>query len=254
MAIKAILFDLDGTLSRHVSRPDWDVVTLLQVSALEPHCDRLGFGDLNLDAVIRRFWAVFSALYPEPDLHSELPLEERRWTDGPIALRSVLAEFGAACPDDEAVCLWEALNSVPWRARHLHLYDDAVPTAQALQAAGYRLGVATARALSAAVVAQELREQGMPEIFEVIATSGEVGYRKPHPLVFASAARLLSVQPERTLVVGDSYELDIVPAASLGMIPVLKLNERAPNPRWVLAREQIPSLAALLKVDLLFRP
>jgi HAD superfamily hydrolase (TIGR01549 family) len=236
-----------------VSRPDWDAVTLLQATALAPHCHRLGFGHLDLDDVVRHFWAAFAVLYPEPDLHPDLPLEERRWTDGPHALRNILAEFGVVCPDDEAVGLWEALNSMPWRARHLHLYEDAVSTLQALRAAGYRLGVATARALSAAVVAQELREQGMPEIFEVIATSGEVGYRKPHPLVFASAARQLGVQAERALVVGDSYESDIVPAASLGMIPVLKLNERAPNPRWVLTHEQIPSLAALLELDLLRR-
>ncbi len=80
-----------------------------------------------------------------------------------------------------------------------------------------------------------------------------MGYRKPHPLVFESALRQLDLQPDQAVVVGDSYEWDIVPAASLGMIPVLKLNERAPDPRWVLARYQIPSLAALLQLELLRR-
>lgn len=253
MRIEAVLFDLDDTLSRHVGRPDWDAVTLLQAASLAPHCDRLGFGHLDLGAVVRRFWATFAAFYPEPDLHPDLPLEERRWTDGPGALRNVLAEFGAGCPEDAAVGLWEALNGMPWRARHLHLYQDAVSTVQALRARGFRLGIATARALSAGVVAQELREQGMPDLFDVIATSGEVGYRKPHPLVFTAAAERLGVRPERTLVVGDSYTLDIVPAASLGMVPVLKLNERAPDPRWVLARAQVPSLSDLLALELLRR-
>lgn len=37
------------------------------------------------------------------------------------------------------------------------------------------------------------------------------------------------------------------------MIPVLKLNERAPDPRWALARHQVPSLAALLELEILRR-
>jgi len=252
--IQVVLFDLDDTLTRHVGRPDWDAVTQLQAAALAPHCARLGLAHLDLDATIRRFWAAFAVAYPEPELHPDLPMEERRWSDGPSALRSVLTERGAMCADDDAICLWEALNSVPWRARYLHLYSDAVATVEALRSAGYRLGVVTARALSAAVVAGELREQGMPaEVFEVIVTSGEIGYRKPHPLILESAAWHLGVQAEQIVVVGDSYEWDIVPAASLGMIPVLKLNDRAPNPHWILARAQIPTLATLLDLDILRR-
>jgi HAD superfamily hydrolase (TIGR01549 family) len=251
VAIEAVLFDLDDTLSRHIASPDWDAVTALQVVALMPHGARLGFGHLDLGEVVRRFWVAFNDRYPDPDRFPDAPLEERRWSDGPIALRDTLAEYGVEYADDEVAGLWEALNSVPWRARHLHLYPDAVSTVQALSAAGYRLGVVTARPLSAAHVALELRDQGMPDLFEVIATSGEVGYRKPHPLVFEAAARRLGVEPGQTLVVGDSYESDIVPAASVGMIPVLKLNERAPDSRWVLAHAQIASLAALLDLEIL---
>ena len=100
-----------------------------------------------------------------------------------------------------------------------------------LSAAGYRLAVATARPQSAAIVARALRQMGLPDVFAAVATSGDAGYRKPHPLVFASAAEQIGVRPEQTVVVGDDYEKDIVPAASLGMIQVLKLNERAPDPR-----------------------
>jgi hypothetical protein len=37
------------------------------------------------------------------------------------------------------------------------------------------------------------------------------------------------------------------------MVPVLKLNDRTPDPRWALARAQIPSLAELLELDFLRR-
>lgn len=87
-------------------------------------------------------------------------------------------------------------------------------------------------------------------MFGAIVTAGEAGYRKPHPLVFEAAARQLGVRPEQAVIVGDDYERDIVPAASLGMIPVLKLNERAPDSRWLLAQYQVPTLGALLEMEL----
>jgi FMN phosphatase YigB (HAD superfamily) len=94
-----------------------------------------------------------------------------------------------------------------------------------------------------------LEQQGMPEVFSVIVTSGDEGYRKPHPCIFETALRHLNFQPNQVAVVGDSYEWDIVPAANLGLITVLKLNERRPDPSWVLAGYQVPSLAALLQLE-----
>ena len=142
---------------------------------------------------------------------------------------------------------------VPPSAKNHHLFADAVATALALSARGYRLAVATARPQSAAVTARELRELGLPDVFRAIVTAGEAGYRKPHPLIFESAARQLGVRPEQVVVIGDDYERDIVPAANLGIVPVLKLNERAPDPRWVLAQYQVPALSALLELKLLCR-
>lgn len=250
MTIQAVLFDLDDTLWRRTASPDWAAITALQVAELMPHCVRFGFGHLDLGTVVGRFWAAFDAAYPEPEGNPDAPMEELRWAQGPAAIRTTLAEYDVECTDDNAVCLWEALHTVPQRAFNYHLYPDAISTVQALSVAGYRLAVATARPLSAAVVARNLSEQGMPDIFAEIVTSGAVGYRKPHPLVFESAARQLGVEPENTVVVGDSYDEDIVPAAGLGMIPVLKLNEREPDPRWALAHFQIPSLAGLLQLKI----
>jgi HAD superfamily hydrolase (TIGR01509 family) len=253
VVIEAVIFDLDDTLCRWTAPIDWDAVTALQVSELTPHCERLGFGRLDLDEFVRRFWASYAAAYPGPGQHTDALLEERRWCDGPVAFQAHLAEYGVKCAEDDAVRLWEALWLVPPSAKNHHLFPDAVATVLALSDAGYRLAVATARPQSTAVTAWELRALGLPDVFAAIVAAGEVGYRKPHPLVLESAARQLGVRPEQALVVGDSYDYDIVPAAGLGMVPVLKLNERAPDPRWELAREQVPSLAALLELELLRR-
>jgi FMN phosphatase YigB (HAD superfamily) len=253
VAIEAVLFDLDDTLSRRTAPRDWNAITALQVAALTPHSVRLGFGHLDLDELVRRFWTSFDAAYPDPDGKPDAPIEELRWREGPTSIRNTLAEYGVACADDDAVCLWESLHEVPPGARNHHLYADAASTVCGLSAAGYRLGVVTARPESASIVAREIREQGLPDVFATIVTSGEVGYRKPHPLVLESALRELQLKPEHVVFVGDSYELDIVPAAGLGMIPVLKLNEREPDPCWVLAHHQVSCLAALLELEFLRR-
>lgn len=106
MAIEAVLFDLDDTLSRRTAPRDWNVVTALQVAQLAPHCERLGFGHLDLDAVVRRFWTSFDASYPDPDSHPEAPIEELRWREGSNAIRKTLAEYRVACAPDDANCLW----------------------------------------------------------------------------------------------------------------------------------------------------
>src|SRR5947208_515498 len=107
MAIEAVIFDLDDTLSRHVASPDWDLVTALQAAALVPHCAQLGFGHLDLDAAVRRFWPAYARRFPNTDLFPDAPLEERGWSDGPLALRDVLVECGAACTDSDALVLWK---------------------------------------------------------------------------------------------------------------------------------------------------
>lgn len=251
MPIQAVIFDLDDTLWRRTAPPDWAAITALQAAELLPHCVRLGLGHLNLSDVVSHLWVTFGAMYPESDGNPDAPMEELRWLHGPAAIRKTLAEYDVDCADDDAVSLWDALHTVPQQAFNYHLYPDAVSTVQALNVAGYRLAVATARPLSSEVVARNLHGQGMPDVFAVIATSGAVGYRKPHPLVFDSAASQLGVRPENAVVVGDSYKEDIVPAAGLGMVPVLKLNEREPDPEWVMSRYQISSLADLLQLEIL---
>jgi len=80
-------------------------------------------------------------------------------------------------------------------------------------------------------------------------TSVDVGFRKPHALVFETALRALGVRPEEAVMVGDSYEIDVVPAAALGLATVLKLNDHGPDPAFTLARHQISSLADLLRLS-----
>lgn len=61
-----------------------------------------------------------------------------------------------------------------------------------------------------------LKDFGIAKYFPKIIESAVVGVRKPDPKIFKLGVEALGCKPEETLVVGDSYRKDIVPADSIG--------------------------------------
>ena len=94
-----------------------------------------------------------------------------------------------------------------WAAcHHFSLYDDVLPSLQALRAKGLLIGLIsnTHRSLE--------NFQSHFELDDLIAgavSSREHGYNKPHPSIFRTALRLLPVAPGEALMVGDSFGHDI---------------------------------------------
>jgi FMN phosphatase YigB (HAD superfamily) len=185
------------------------------------------------------------------ELHAlSRPGEERRWLDAPYVLRRTLAEFGFSGAPEQVETIRSGLYSVPLRHFNVALFPDAATTVDRLHLAGFRLAIVTARPWSEALVRRELHDQGLPDVFEVVVTSGEVGQRKSDSAVLRVAVDRLGIPPERAVVVGDSYEEDVLPAVQIGAVAVLKGTDRSPDPRQPLARLRITSLADLLDLDL----
>lgn len=84
---------------------------------------------------------------------------------------------------------------------------------------GYRLGLLSnfTHAPAARVILDHL---GLTPLFQVILISGELGYRKPHPLVFHRLVKALGQEKERVLYIGDDPEPDIAGALEAGLRPV----------------------------------
>jgi putative hydrolase of the HAD superfamily len=61
---------------------------------------------------------------------------------------------------------------------------------------------------------------GLTPLFDVVLISGEVGYRKPHPLIFRRLIDQLGVQKNQILFVGDDSDADIIGAQQAGLQPV----------------------------------
>lgn len=61
-----------------------------------------------------------------------------------------------------------------------------------------------------------LEDFGVRKYFQAIIESAVMGIRKPDPRIFEHGVKALGLLPEETLVIGDSYRKDIVPAESIG--------------------------------------
>ena len=56
----------------------------------------------------------------------------------------------------------------------------------------------------------------MHTLFRHVVESAVVGVRKPDPAIFQLAANALQLPPSDIVVVGDSYEKDLLPARAIG--------------------------------------
>lgn len=61
-----------------------------------------------------------------------------------------------------------------------------------------------------------LEEFGLHKLFSAVMESAVVGVRKPDPEIFTLGVKALNMKPEETVVVGDSFTKDIIPASKAG--------------------------------------
>lgn len=93
------------------------------------------------------------------------------------------------------------------------IFDDVIPTLEALRSHGVPLAVISnwderLRGL--------LRKLNLDTYFEAFAISCEVGFPKPSQVIFRHAAAALDLRPDAILHVGDSFEMDVAGARAAG--------------------------------------
>lgn len=75
----------------------------------------------------------------------------------------------------------------------------------------------------------KLKNSRIDEFFETVTTSEEVGVKKPNPLVFHQALDKANTEPRKSVMIGDTFEADILGAEAVGM-QTLFYNYRKENP------------------------
>ncbi|MFV0392184.1 MAG: YjjG family noncanonical pyrimidine nucleotidase [Paludibacteraceae bacterium] len=75
---------------------------------------------------------------------------------------------------------------------------------------------------------RKLKNAGIEHYFDHVVLSEEAGALKPDPIIFQYAMNLNKSKPEEILMIGDSFDADIVGAVGVG-IDALFLNDRGIN-------------------------
>jgi len=202
--VRAVLFDLDGTLMDHDAA---------RVFGLSAHVATLMPG-LPGDELTRldEEWQRLEALHYDEYAAGRISFQEQRRR----RVRGLHDALGRPAPSAAAADAWFAgylgHYREAWRA-----FDDVLPALAALAQAfpGAALGIVTngegeaQRAKLAAI--------GVAERFPVVVASSEAGVSKPAAEIFALACEQLGVAPHEAAHVGDRLDLDAHGAAAAGL-------------------------------------
>jgi HAD superfamily hydrolase (TIGR01549 family) len=196
--IRAVLFDVDFTLAK--PGPD------LGPEGYERMGARYG---LTLDA--SRYDEARSRAFDELVRHPELEHNEEIWV---LFTERIIRGMGG---NDERAheCAVEMTNA--WEHAHnFELYEDVLPTLDALRGHGLKLALVsnTARDL-----ARFVAHHGLD--VDAALSSRTHGRVKPHASIFRAVLDQLAVQPSEAAMVGDTPEDDVEGARALGMLAFL---------------------------------
>ncbi len=170
--IRAVVFDLDGTLVDSAPDIAWSINRMLAEHALGP--------------------------LPVRDI-------ERLTGEGASVLVARALEQVGVAADAARVARDTASYLTHYRRRPCvdsKLFADAGEAVAALRRAGIRLGVCTNKPEALAVAV--LRELGLLDAMDVVVGADTTPARKPDPLPLLHTLRVLGVDPDEAVYVGDT--------------------------------------------------
>lgn len=63
----------------------------------------------------------------------------------------------------------------------------------------------------------KIENSGIESFFEFVFTAEKVGFKKPHPEIFIQSLKTVNTTAEASIMIGDSFEADILGALNQGM-------------------------------------
>jgi putative hydrolase of the HAD superfamily len=189
--MKAILFDLDGTIH-----------------------DRQSTLHRFLEDQYNRFQADLAGVDLPAFKEAFLELDQHGYVEKPIVYKELLTQFSLDANLEPALTTdyFERL------AQFAVAYPDALETLQELSMS-YTLGIVTN---GPALLQQQVIEQlGLYWHCQSLLISEAVGLRKPDPAIFEMALLEVEARASETFFVGDHIENDIIGSRNAGLQPVL---------------------------------
>jgi len=189
-AIKAVIFDLDNTLTDFMKAKS---------RAIQAAADAMIDAGLELGSqqVYDRIFAIYDEVGIEHQRVFNRFLEEETGTVDDRVLAAAVVAYRHA------------------REAHLVPYPHVRPTLLALAKGGYKLAVVSDAPRFEAWL--RLCYLSLLHVFDVVLTHDDTGHRKPSPVPFQMALERLDVAPEETVMIGDWPERDIVGGLDAGL-------------------------------------
>ncbi len=205
--VKAILFDLDGTL-RH-NRPQSGEVFF-------QHALSLGLFISEDDHLRGIRWEHFYWA-DSPELNADLKTyaEPEFWVN--YSRRQLIALGIEANRAAQLAPEFSAYMSENYKPQSVALPETHEVLSQ-LKEAGFKLGVVSNRERS---YEDELKGIGIASFFEFSLAAGEIQSYKPARGIFDAALKRAEVSAAEAMYVGDNYFADVVGARGAGLQPVL---------------------------------
>ena len=205
MTIRAILFDLDGTL--RFSRPS-GLEAFVQFSA------ELGLtlcveAQRNVERWTHAYWAGKHSGYAKA-----MPDPEAFWLDYTRGMLTAAGVEDAALVYTPAIvhAFNERYHSEPYIPAQVHT------VLRALRENRYTLGLVSNREGDLTPLAAEL---GLGDYFHFTLSGGQANSWKPDARIFMLACEMAQAAPNECLYVGDNFYADTLGAQAAGLIPVL---------------------------------
>jgi HAD superfamily hydrolase (TIGR01549 family) len=207
--IKAILFDLDGTLRHHL--PSAGEFFLEHIAGLG-----IQVSEENKDH--SEHWVHFYFAH-STDLQEDI---KTLGYDQPAFWINFTKRRLIAAGVDEI----QAANFAPRISTYMgetyrpevHVPEDARTLLKFLQESGYMLGMVSNRDDP---FREEMRNLNLDSYFQFFLAGGEINSFKPDTHIFEHALKLAGTSAQETMYVGDNYFADIVGSHRAGLIPVL---------------------------------
>ena len=202
--IKAVFFDLDGTLCD--SDTAWSIA---EKETFQLLCKQ--YPDVSEETVTNAWTTVHQRLFQQLDA-GKLSMAEVRDS----RFECLFTELNL--PTDKTM---EALSDF-FCSRYLtslRLYED-VTVLEKLHT--YHVGIITNGAHDEHTDSQlsKVRHLGLSERIQSLTISGEIGVRKPKVEIFKLACERADVLPEEAVYIGDTIQNDIVGANRTGMTSI----------------------------------
>ncbi len=214
MPVDAVLFDLDDTLYDHRHAR---LAGMQAIRRVEP-----ALGRLPLNRLDRTFERLLSDIHISLVLTGKISLTQSRW----LRMTKFLEEYQIELSRRRVQELIDI--RIETYVRHRRAVPGAHALLRHLHDSGTTVGVVTNNLRSEQE--EKLRVTGLDGLVDHLVCSEQVGVTKPDTRIFRVALRRAGAPPQRTVMVGDSWEYDVVGAARAGIRAVWFHRDARPLP------------------------